>query len=74
MDGKMTTLEGNYITYYPNGNVVNDHGLLATISDHFNLYLKKLASAAEEIKKEKEIEQQKEKQKRSTQKQTSKAS
>ncbi|XP_070195839.1 inositol monophosphatase 3-like [Littorina saxatilis] len=49
VEGKMTTLEGNYITYYPKDNPKVDAGLLATIYNHYD-YLKKLAPEMDTLK------------------------
>jgi inositol monophosphatase 3 len=50
VDGKMTTLEGNYITYFPKDDPRNRDGLLATIYHHDD-YLAKLAPEMETLKK-----------------------
>lgn len=44
MDGKMTTLQGDFIDYSSSTNKVVSEGLLVTVSNHFD-YLKKLAGA-----------------------------
>ncbi|XP_041360007.1 inositol monophosphatase 3-like [Gigantopelta aegis] len=50
LDGKMTTLEGNYLNYSPRLDVKNDKGLLATIHNHHQ-FLEHLEPAAEDLKK-----------------------
>lgn len=50
LQGKMTTLEGNYVDYSSDKNVKNSEGLLATIYDHYS-FLDKLSKVAEEVKK-----------------------
>ena len=50
IDGKMTTLGGNYITYYPNDDPRNPDGLLATVYNHDD-YLTKLAPEMDTLKK-----------------------
>lgn len=49
VDGKMTTLDGNYITYYPSDDPKNGAGLLATIYNHYD-YLKKLTPEMDTLK------------------------
>lgn len=44
MDGKMTTLQGDFIDYSSTTDKVVSEGLLVTVSNHFD-YLKKLAGA-----------------------------
>ena len=53
LNGKMTTLEGNYIDYSSDKEVKNEDGLLGTLHDHYD-YLEKLKTTAEELKKEHE--------------------
>lgn len=45
----MTTLEGNFITYWPDDDPKNEDGLLATIYNHYD-YLKKLAKEKDNLK------------------------
>ncbi|XP_076463057.1 inositol monophosphatase 3-like [Babylonia areolata] len=49
VEGRMTTLEGNYITYYPSDSPKNEDGLLATLYHHYDL-LKKLTPEMDTLK------------------------
>ncbi|XP_076440856.1 inositol monophosphatase 3-like [Babylonia areolata] len=49
VDGTMTTLEGNYISYRPSDDPKNGEGLLATIYNH-NDYLNKLTPEMDTLK------------------------
>ena len=51
LDGKMTTLEGNYLNYSPRLDVKNNKGLLATIHNH-QQFLENLEPAAEDLKRQ----------------------
>ncbi|KAL8618636.1 hypothetical protein ACOMHN_015746 [Nucella lapillus] len=53
LGGKMTTLEGNYITYYPADDPRNEDGLLATTYNHYEI-LKKLTPEMDALKGNKE--------------------
>nr|KAG5705817.1 hypothetical protein BaRGS_030707 [Batillaria attramentaria] len=50
VDGMMTTLDGNFITYSPEDTPKNEGGLLATIYNHYD-YLKKLTPEMDNLKK-----------------------